>query len=334
MFKKTYLTLAMTRRMSGEHPVGDPFGGPPYGERNPPVAAAFAAVGAAVTVAETVVAVATLVSYAGIGLTVVGAVTGNKSLMKVGGVMGLVGGVGAIAGGLAGGGTVASINAGAASAEAAATNAAEMGVAATAEQTATATAAQAAEDTIAGSVEMGLPATTTQSLAGSENAVQGLLGADAASPGVQPLASASATAEAPAVTASKVADTNASSALAEDAAKITETPTSGTAVISDKATTAGATGATGTPTDNLLTPAQKLAAEQLKATQAAKGGFSFSDLANKLADNKSTGYLIQGAGQIFSGYSQGQAAEQQLDYQKGLLAQKNYNASYAGRAFA
>jgi hypothetical protein len=58
----------------------------------PAVAAIVAA--EAVTTAMVVAAITQI----GIGLSVVGAVTGNKTLMKIGGVMGLAGGVASLAG--------------------------------------------------------------------------------------------------------------------------------------------------------------------------------------------------------------------------------------------
>jgi hypothetical protein len=39
MYKKVYLSRAQTKAMSAEYPIGDPTGGPAYGERNDPVTA-------------------------------------------------------------------------------------------------------------------------------------------------------------------------------------------------------------------------------------------------------------------------------------------------------
>lgn len=86
MFKKTYLSRAMTRAWSLDAPIGDPFGGPAFGERNEPVTAFFAVA----TAFETIAAIGAVVS-------VVGMVTGNSDLAKIGGVMGLVGGFGTMA---------------------------------------------------------------------------------------------------------------------------------------------------------------------------------------------------------------------------------------------
>lgn len=62
----------------------------------PPVAVAFAAVAAGTATAAMV---ATVVTTIGFGLTVVGKITGNEAMMKVGGIMSLVGGVGSLAAG-------------------------------------------------------------------------------------------------------------------------------------------------------------------------------------------------------------------------------------------
>jgi hypothetical protein len=59
--RKTYLSKALTRRMSAEHPVGDPFGGAAYGEKNEPVSA-FAAANSG------------LIAMAGVAMSVIGAV--------------------------------------------------------------------------------------------------------------------------------------------------------------------------------------------------------------------------------------------------------------------
>ncbi len=66
---------------------------------------AFAAIGALIGGATATTAlVLTAVTEIGMAMTVVGAVTGNKSLMKIGGVLGLVGGVGGMMAGAAAGG--------------------------------------------------------------------------------------------------------------------------------------------------------------------------------------------------------------------------------------
>ena len=75
----------------------------------PVFTAAVAAVGAAIagatvaTVATAAVAVGTAVATAGLGLNLVGQVTGSKDLQKIGGTMATVGGLGALVGGAVGG---------------------------------------------------------------------------------------------------------------------------------------------------------------------------------------------------------------------------------------
>lgn len=82
-YRKTYLSLAVSRALAAEYPVGDPHGGPAYGERNAPAIAAVAAV----------VSNFSVVSMIGAALSVVGMVTGNETLTKIGGIVGLAGGV-------------------------------------------------------------------------------------------------------------------------------------------------------------------------------------------------------------------------------------------------
>ena len=71
--------------------------------------AAIAAITAAIaapalaTVGAAAIAVGTAVGTAGLGLSVVGMVTGNKKLQKIGGYMGMAGGITSLAGGIIGG---------------------------------------------------------------------------------------------------------------------------------------------------------------------------------------------------------------------------------------
>lgn len=101
MMHKTYLSRAMTRAMAIDHPIGDPFGGPAYGERRDPISAivsisamagTYAAAGgfAAMTLMQGV-------AFAGAALSLVGNVTGNRTISKIGMVAGLAGGVGMLA---------------------------------------------------------------------------------------------------------------------------------------------------------------------------------------------------------------------------------------------
>jgi hypothetical protein len=96
-----------------DNPIGDPFGGPAYGRRDMPfgvvaaigtiATAATAGVAAAGGALAVLGAVGTVVAAVGVVLSVVGLITGDKTLTKVGGIMGLAGGVTAIASGVAAG---------------------------------------------------------------------------------------------------------------------------------------------------------------------------------------------------------------------------------------
>jgi len=101
-YQKTYLSVAMSRAYSMDNPVGDPFGGPAYGEKNGPVAAialpmltmagTYAAAGsfAAMTLMQGL-------TFAGAALSLAGTVSGNKTLSKIGMIAGVAGGVGMLA---------------------------------------------------------------------------------------------------------------------------------------------------------------------------------------------------------------------------------------------
>ena len=101
MIKKFYLTRTHTRAMALDHPIGDPTGGAAYGEKNDPISAiisiasmagtyAFAGSFAAMTIFQGI-------TFAGAALSLVGNVTGNKTLSKIGMIAGLAGGVGMFA---------------------------------------------------------------------------------------------------------------------------------------------------------------------------------------------------------------------------------------------
>jgi hypothetical protein len=99
MIKKIYLTRTETRAMSVDHPIGDPTGGPAFGEKKDPISAAIS-IGTMFTVAEAGFAAMTLmqgITFAGAALSLVGNVTGNKSLMKIGAIAGIAGGLGSLA---------------------------------------------------------------------------------------------------------------------------------------------------------------------------------------------------------------------------------------------
>jgi hypothetical protein len=101
MIKKIYMSRAETRAMAAEHPIGDPTGGPAYGEKNDPISAAIsiASMGASYAAAGTFAAMTVMqgITFAGAALSLVGNVTGNKSLMKLGMVAGIAGGIGSLA---------------------------------------------------------------------------------------------------------------------------------------------------------------------------------------------------------------------------------------------
>ena len=98
MIKKFYLTRTQTRAMAADHPIGDPTGGAAYGEKNDPVTAIISIASMAGTYAAAgSFAAMTLmqgITFAGAALSLVGNVTGNKTLMKVGAIAGIAGGLG------------------------------------------------------------------------------------------------------------------------------------------------------------------------------------------------------------------------------------------------
>jgi hypothetical protein len=105
MMQKTYLSRAMTRAMALDHPVGDATGGPAYGERRDPISAIIS-VGTMMATGGAVMAgtasLMTGLAFAGAAVSLVGNVTGNKTLSKIGMIAGLAGGVGMLAEGVMG----------------------------------------------------------------------------------------------------------------------------------------------------------------------------------------------------------------------------------------
>ena len=93
---KIYFSRSMTRSMSADHPVGDPTGGVAYGEKNDPVSAALSIATMAGTYAQigTTITLMQGLTMAGAALSLVGNITGNKTLSKIGMVAGVVGGLG------------------------------------------------------------------------------------------------------------------------------------------------------------------------------------------------------------------------------------------------
>jgi hypothetical protein len=99
MIKKIYMSRAQTRAMAIDHPIGDPTGGAAYGEKNDPISAAIS-IGTMFATAEAGFAAMTVmqgITFAGAAVSLIGNVTGNKSLMKLGAIAGIAGGIGAFA---------------------------------------------------------------------------------------------------------------------------------------------------------------------------------------------------------------------------------------------
>ena len=95
------MTRSVARALQSEYPVGDPFGGPAYGEKTE-VFSALAAVVSWMAGAEVVITAVTVfqaIAAVGIISSVAGLVTGNEDLIKFGSVVGIVGGIGAFAAG-------------------------------------------------------------------------------------------------------------------------------------------------------------------------------------------------------------------------------------------
>lgn len=95
---KYYLSRSITRAMSADHPIGDPTGGAAYGEKNDPISAGFAIFGMAksygLMMAGGAGSLMAGLTFAGSALSLVGNITGNKTLSKIGMVTGIVGGLG------------------------------------------------------------------------------------------------------------------------------------------------------------------------------------------------------------------------------------------------
>jgi len=94
------MSLAVSRAMAAEYPVGDPTGGAAYGKREMPVVAVAIAVWEVAAVVE--VGFAALTAFEAISVVsavvgAVGAVTGNQDLAKIGAIGSVVGGVGSFA---------------------------------------------------------------------------------------------------------------------------------------------------------------------------------------------------------------------------------------------
>jgi hypothetical protein len=116
--RNTHMDFVISRRQQEFYgmPVGDPFRGAAYGERNMPaglfaaIGGAFATLGTAATAGMAaaggfaavagagLTALGTIATVAGIGMSIVGMATGDSSLTKLGGIVGLAGGVGMLGG--------------------------------------------------------------------------------------------------------------------------------------------------------------------------------------------------------------------------------------------
>lgn len=98
---KIYFSRSMTRTLSADHPVGDPTGGAAYGEKNDPISAAIsiASMVGTYSAAGTFAAMTLMqgLTFAGAAMSLVGNVTGNKTLSKIGMVAGIAGGLGQLA---------------------------------------------------------------------------------------------------------------------------------------------------------------------------------------------------------------------------------------------
>jgi len=95
---KIYFSRSISRTLSADHPVGDPTGGAAYGEKNDPISAvlSIAAMGSTYAAAGSFAAMTIMqgVTFAGAAVSLVGNVTGNKTLAKIGMAAGIIGGLG------------------------------------------------------------------------------------------------------------------------------------------------------------------------------------------------------------------------------------------------
>lgn len=106
MFQPHYVTRAVQRAYGIEHPIGDPFGGAAYGEKNgggsfgkiissaiPMITGAAMMIGSGGALAPLVIGGA---MFAGGAMSGIGAISGNQTLSKIGGITSAVAGVGAL----------------------------------------------------------------------------------------------------------------------------------------------------------------------------------------------------------------------------------------------
>ena len=100
MIKKFYLTRTQTRAMSIDHPIGDPTGGAAYGEKRDPLSAAisiFSMYTSGAAIAANGLTLLSGLQFVGSALSLVGNITGNKTLSQIGMVAGFAGGIGSLA---------------------------------------------------------------------------------------------------------------------------------------------------------------------------------------------------------------------------------------------
>lgn len=99
---KIYFSRSISRTLSADHPVGDPTGGAAYGEKNDPISAVLSIATMAGTYATAgtfaAMTIAQGITFAGAALSLVGNVTGNKTLSKIGMIAGIAGGISQLAG--------------------------------------------------------------------------------------------------------------------------------------------------------------------------------------------------------------------------------------------
>ena len=97
---KIYLSRSTTRSMMADYPIGDPTGGPAYGEKRDPISAAISIfsmyTSGAALAAEGFSLMAGL-TFAGGAMSLIGNITGNKTLSSIGMIAGLAGGFGTFA---------------------------------------------------------------------------------------------------------------------------------------------------------------------------------------------------------------------------------------------
>jgi len=97
---KIYLTRTQTRAMAFDHPIGDPTGGPAYGEKRDPLSAAisiFTMYTSGAAIAAEGLTLLSGLQFVGGALSLVGNITGNKTLSQIGMVAGIAGGIGSVA---------------------------------------------------------------------------------------------------------------------------------------------------------------------------------------------------------------------------------------------